>query len=59
MARGDSIQPLLHGDPLKPADVDLKALAGRIGHEFHRAELAVEALTHRGALDRRADLKAA
>lgn len=58
MARGDPFQPLLHGDPLKPADVDLGALAARIGHEFRRADLAVEALTHRGVLDRRADLKA-
>ncbi|MBI3198235.1 MAG: ribonuclease III [Rhodospirillales bacterium] len=59
MATGHPLQPLLHGDPLKAADVDLAALAGKIGHTFGRAELAAEALTHRGALDRRADLKAA
>ena len=59
MAAGHPLQPLLHGDPLKPTDVDLAALAGRIGHTFGRAELAAEALTHRGALDRQSDLKAA
>jgi ribonuclease-3 len=64
MARRHSLQPLLHGDPLKTgdvdrstSDVDAEALAARIGHSFTRAELAVEALTHRGTLDRRADLK--
>ncbi|MFO1157604.1 MAG: ribonuclease III [Reyranellaceae bacterium] len=40
-------------------DVDLVALADRLGHVFARPELAVEALTHRGALDRRPDLKTA
>ena len=59
MAAGDSLEPLLHGDPLKAADVDLAALAGKLGHSFARHELAVEALTHRGSLDRRPDLKAA
>ncbi|MDP1753792.1 MAG: ribonuclease III [Pseudomonadota bacterium] len=59
MAAGHPLQPLLHGDPLKPSDVELAALAGKIGHTFGRAELAAEALTHRGALDRQADLKAA
>ena len=59
MAAGDSLQPLLHGDPLKPRDIDVAALAGKIGHRFERAELAAEALTHRGALDRQSDLKAA
>jgi ribonuclease-3 len=59
MASGNPLQPLLHGDPLKPSDVDLAALAGRLGHAFTRVELAVEALTHRGTLDRRPDLKAA
>lgn len=59
MARGHPLQPLLHGDPLNATDVDLAALAGKIGHTFGRAELAAEALTHRGALDRRSDLKAA
>ena len=57
MAGRRPLQPLLHGDPLKTDDVDLAALAARIGHSFTRPELAVEALTHRGALDRRADLK--
>ena len=52
------------GDPLKDApvtagDVDLASLGDRLGHSFKRAELAVEALTHRGTLDKRADLKAA
>ena len=59
MAAGHPLQPLLHGDPLKPSDVDLAALAGKVGHAFARVELAVEALTHRGTLDRRPDLKAA
>ena len=59
MAAGDQVQPLLHGDPLKAKDVDLAALAVKLGHDFTRSELAVEALTHRGTLDRRPDLKAA
>ncbi|MEA2804064.1 MAG: ribonuclease [Rhodospirillaceae bacterium] len=59
MAAGDPLQSLLHGDPLKASDVDLAALAGKVGHAFTRVELAVEALTHRGTLDRRPDLKAA
>ncbi|MGQ0582822.1 MAG: ribonuclease III [Reyranella sp.] len=59
MAGGHPLQSLLHGDPLNATDVDLAALAGKIGHTFGRAELAAEALTHRGALDRRSDLKAA
>jgi ribonuclease-3 len=53
------MESILHGHPLKPSDVDLAALAGSLGHAFTRVELAVEALTHRGALDRRPDLKAA
>jgi ribonuclease-3 len=40
-------EPLLHGDPL------------RLGHTFARPELLAEALTHRSALDRQPDLKAA
>lgn len=59
MAGGNSVQSLLHGDPLSEADVDFEALTGRLGHAFTRRELAVEALTHRGALGRRPDLKAA
>ena len=71
MARGDSLQPLLHGDPLTTLDVaasdsdlsasdaDLAALANGIGHKFADAGLAAEALTHRSALDRRPELKAA
>src|SRR5262245_27195643 len=59
MASGNPLQSLLHGHPLKPSDVDLEALAGKLGHAFARPELAVEALTHRGSLDRRPDLKAA
>ncbi|MFZ5782968.1 MAG: ribonuclease III [Pseudomonadota bacterium] len=64
MAGSHPLQPLLHGDPLRaPAlredDVDLIALAARLGHVFLRAEFAVEALTHRGTLDKRPDLKAA
>ena len=68
MASGDPLQPLLPGNPLKDplekapgaaGDVDLAALGGKLGHSFARAELAVEALTHRGTLDKRADLKAA
>jgi len=64
MANSDSLQPLLPGHPLKDGpliqgDVDLASLGDRLGHSFNRAELAVEALTHRGTLDKRADLKAA
>ena len=59
MAGSDPLQPLLHGDPLKTADVDLAALAAGVGHAFANAELAAEALTHRSALDRRPELKAA
>jgi len=59
MARGDPLQPLLQGDPLKPNDVDLAALTNGIGHAFAHPELAAEALTHRSALDRQAELKAA
>jgi ribonuclease-3 len=59
MATGNPLQPLLHGDPLKPDDVDLAELASGIGHRFARVALAAEALTHRSALDRRPELKAA
>jgi ribonuclease III len=64
MARSDPLQPLLHGDPLKSvslktADIDLAALAAGIGHAFRDAHLAAESLTHRSALDRRPELKAA
>ena len=64
MANSDPLQPLLPGHPLKdgpvtPGDVDLASLSDRLGHSFKRAELAVEALTHRGTLDKRPDLKAA
>jgi len=40
-------RPLLHGNPL------------RLDHTFARPELLAEALTHRSALDRQPDLKAA
>ncbi len=69
MAAGDPLQPLLPGHPLtpgpvtsgsvKPGDVDLASLGESLGHSFQRPELAVEALTHRGTLDKRPDLKAA
>lgn len=59
MAAGDPLEPLLHGNPLSSTDVDLAALSKGLGHAFARAELAAEALTHRSALDRRPDLKAA
>ncbi len=64
MANSDSLQPLLPGHPLKdgpltPGDVDFASLSDRLGHSFKRPELAVEALTHRGTLDKRPDLKAA
>ncbi len=59
MARGNPLQPLLHGDPLKPSDVDLAALTKGLGHTFAQPDLAAEALTHRSALDRRPELKAA
>ncbi|HTR83720.1 MAG TPA: ribonuclease III [Reyranella sp.] len=58
MARGDPLQPFLHGDPLTH-DVDTALLAKGIGHSFTRVELAGEALTHRSALDRNPELKAA
>jgi ribonuclease III len=51
MAAGNPLQPLLHGDPLRPTLSDL-------GHDFARPELLAEALTHRSALDRQPDLKA-
>ncbi len=47
MARSDSLQPVLHGDPLK------------LGYDFKRPGLLAEALVHRSALDRQPDLKAA
>ncbi|MFO1079456.1 MAG: ribonuclease III [Reyranellaceae bacterium] len=59
MARRHPLQPILHGHPLRPAEPDLARLAATLGHDFRRRELAIEALTHRGALDRRPDLKAA
>lgn len=59
MASGDTLEPLLHGNPLSPTDADLAALSEGLGHVFARAELAGEALTHRSALDRRPELKAA
>ena len=59
MAGGDPLQPLLQGDPLKPGDATLAALADSTGHTFARPELAAEALTHRSALDRQPALKAA
>jgi ribonuclease-3 len=59
MASGDTLEPLLHGNPLSPTDADLAALSEGLGHAFARAELAGEALTHRSALDRRPELKAA
>jgi ribonuclease-3 len=59
MAAGDTLQPLLPGDPLKPGDATLAALAKGIGYAFARPELAAEALTHRSALDRQPALKAA
>lgn len=58
MARSDPFQPLLHGDPLTPAVIDLAALAEGVGHRFACVELVTEALTHRSALDRRPELKA-
>jgi ribonuclease-3 len=59
MAASDPLQPFLPGDPLKPGDATLAALARDIGHAFARPELAAEALTHRSALDRQPTLKAA
>jgi ribonuclease III len=59
MAASNSLQPLLPGDPLRPDDATLAALAKGIGHAFARPELAAEALTHRSALDRQPALKAA
>jgi ribonuclease III len=59
MAAGDPLQPLLPGDPLRPDDATLAALAKGIGHAFAQPQLAAEALTHRSALDRQPALKAA
>jgi ribonuclease-3 len=73
MAERDSLQPLLHGDQLSAgalgtggpgaasnaANVDLAALANGVGHRFSQPLLAAEALTHRSALDRQPELKAA
>ena len=39
MAAGHPLQPLLHGNPLKAGDVDLAALAGKLGHDFADASL--------------------
>ena len=47
MAGGDPLRPLLPGDPLN------------LGYDFGRPELLAEALTHRSALDRQPELKAA
>jgi ribonuclease-3 len=52
MAAGDPLQPFLPGNPLKP-------VLSELGHDFARPELLAEALTHRSALDRQPDLKAA
>jgi len=71
VARGDPVQPLLHGDPLKAhskgaggvdastSNVDFAALTKGIGHVFTHPELAAQALIHRSALDRQPELKAA
>jgi ribonuclease-3 len=64
VAGRDPFQPLLHGDPLSAAvastaDVDLAALANGVGYHFTQPFLAAEALTHRSALDRQPELKAA
>jgi ribonuclease-3 len=56
MASRDPLQPLLQGDPLKPT---LPESLPDLGHGFARPELLAEALTHRSALDRQPDLKAA
>jgi ribonuclease-3 len=56
MASRDPLQPLLQGDPLKPT---LPESLPDLGHDFARPELLAEALTHRSALDRQPDLKAA
>jgi ribonuclease-3 len=56
VAIGGSLRPLLHGDPLKPEPLGLGL---DLGHDFARPELLAEALTHRSALDRQPDLKAA
>jgi ribonuclease-3 len=59
MAGSDSLQPLLQGDPLTLSDAEAAALAAGLGHAFADTALAAEALTHRSALDRRPELKAA
>jgi ribonuclease-3 len=59
MAGSDPLQPLLQGDPLTLGDAEAAALAAGLGHAFADGRLAAEALTHRSALDRRAELKAA
>ena len=56
MAVGHPFRPLLHGDPLKSEPLELGL---DLGHDFARPELLAEALTHRSALDRQPDLKAA
>lgn len=59
MAASDPLEPILHGNPLRLPDVDLAALSEALGHGFAQATIAAEALTHRSALDRRPELKAA
>lgn len=59
MAAGHPVEPLLHGDPLSLPDLDTQVLSTGLGHVFAQPALAAEALTHRSALDRQPDLKAA
>ena len=51
MAAGNSLEPRVHRDPLKvaPKPAALLAAEASLGHEFARAELLCEALTHRSA----------
>lgn len=57
MASGNTLEPPVHGNPLSPTAAE--ALSVGLGHVFVRAELGAEALTHRSALERRPELKAA
>ena len=50
MAVRDSLEPVVHGDPLSAAQERLRRAEALLEHEFARRELLAEALTHRSVL---------